>query len=113
MSNLPSIAASATALVLGDELALAIAGREELQHAGGGGGDDADAQGDARVRRAWRPSEEPVGADGGDDEGAGHDGGAHGVRVLPEGPGVEQVGPGVGELERARRRRRACRPGAA
>ncbi len=63
-------------------------------------GDDADAQGQrARARRAGRAAASTAPTRG-DDEGAGHDRGAHGVRVLPERPRVERGRP---------RRRRAAR----
>ena len=49
LSKRPSIAASAAGWCVGDELGLAVAGRERDQHARDQAGDDADAQERARV----------------------------------------------------------------
>src|SRR5205085_6322481 len=86
-------------LVLGEELALAIAGGKKLQGAGDQAGDDAEAQAGGGL--ALPSLQRPEGSHAGYREGAGDHRSAHGVRVLPDRPRAEEELRKVRELQPA------------
>ncbi len=87
-------------LVLRDELGLSIARRKRDQHTRDDTGDDThtkEATGLILMTRLQRV----VRANGSHHERRCHDRSDHGVGVLREGPGAQQEGPEVGQIERA------------
>ena len=87
-------------LVTGDELRLLVARRERDQHARHEARDDSEPEKPRRVVD-MEALERVVGADRRHHEGGRDDAGHHVVRVLREGPRVEQEGPEVAELQGA------------